>query len=293
MIRLAGLQAPEQIGRVERRGAMLKKMMSKVIKDTHASGRESMDMSLSECLNAVNEMTRHGGFAPVQWVLSRLPRNSATMGDEDECLDVGALQAYADGPATFGVQTGYRATACETFVRWDCDERGCAALRKAAPAVGSYQVGDIVSYRREARAGEHGLQRSVGSRLIDIGKDRNSLGETQPRTCWIFCDSVPVCVAVDRSRPCTPAELLAFHCTQTKSSSPLATDAQIQQGFIDERASLNPTVADPSRTVNEDEDEDERDDEMSELTQMSRAEKRKGDSDGRFSKIVTGTVTCS
>ena len=64
MIRLAGLEAPEQIGRVERRGDMLKKMMSKVIKDTHASGRESMDMILSECLNAANEMTRHEGFAP-------------------------------------------------------------------------------------------------------------------------------------------------------------------------------------------------------------------------------------
>ena len=42
MIRLAGLEAPEQIGRVERRGAMLKKMMSKVIKDTHSLRRESM-----------------------------------------------------------------------------------------------------------------------------------------------------------------------------------------------------------------------------------------------------------
>ena len=39
MIRPAGLEAPEQIGRVERRGGMLKKMMSKVIKDKHASGR--------------------------------------------------------------------------------------------------------------------------------------------------------------------------------------------------------------------------------------------------------------
>ena len=33
-IRPAGLEAPEQIGRVERRGAMLKKMMSKVIQDS-------------------------------------------------------------------------------------------------------------------------------------------------------------------------------------------------------------------------------------------------------------------
>ena len=94
-IRAAGLEAPEQIGRVERRGAMLRNMMSKVIKDMHASGRESMDMILSECLNAVNEMTRHGGFAQAQRVLSRLPRNLPTMG-----LDVGALQAHADGTIT-------------------------------------------------------------------------------------------------------------------------------------------------------------------------------------------------
>ena len=36
--------------------------------------------------------------------------------------------------------------------------------------VGSYQVGDIVSYCREARAGERGLQWSAGSRLIGFEK---------------------------------------------------------------------------------------------------------------------------
>ena len=35
---------------------MLKKVISKVIKDTHASGKETMDMILSECLNAVNDL---------------------------------------------------------------------------------------------------------------------------------------------------------------------------------------------------------------------------------------------
>ena len=61
---------------------MLKKMMSKVIKNTHASGRESMDMILSECLNAANEMTRQGGFASTQWVLSRLSRNPANVSND-------------------------------------------------------------------------------------------------------------------------------------------------------------------------------------------------------------------
>ena len=122
-------------------------------------------------------MTRHRGFAPAEWVLSRLPRNPATMGDEDECLDVGALQAYADGPTTFGVQSRFRAKAREAFLRWDCGERlRRGTFRKAALVVGSYEVGDRVSCCRKARAGEHGLQWSVGSRLIGFRE-----GQKQPR----------------------------------------------------------------------------------------------------------------
>ena len=74
-------------------------------------------------------------------------------------MNVSMLVLCKYGPTTFGVQSGYRAKAREAFVRWDCGERvGRAALRGAAPAIGSYQVGDIVSYRREGRACEHGLQ---------------------------------------------------------------------------------------------------------------------------------------
>ena len=111
------------------------------------------------------------------------------------------------------------------------------------------------------------------SRLKGFEKDKNSLGETQPRTCWVICDSVPVCVAIDRLRPCTPAELLAFHCTQNKSSSPPAADTQTQQGLIDERTSFAiPTIADPSGTA-----DDEQYDEMTEPAQTTTAEKRKVD----------------
>ena len=81
-----------------------------------------MDMILSDCLNAANGMTRHGSIAPAHCLLSRLPRNAATMGDEDECLDVGALQAHVGGPTTFGVQSRYRVKAREAFVRWDSSE---------------------------------------------------------------------------------------------------------------------------------------------------------------------------
>ena len=60
---------------------------------------------------------------------------------------------------------------------------------------------------------------------------------------------------------------MAFQYKQTKGSSPLA--------IIDERAPINPTVADSSRSADEDEDEDVRNDEMSEPSQITMAEKRK------------------
>ena len=134
----------------------------------------------------------------------------------------------------------------------------------------------------EPRAGEHGLQWSVGSRLIGFEKDKNGIGETQPCTCWVICNSVPVCVAIDRLLPCTPTELLAFHYTQTKSCTPLAADTQTPQGFIDERTSLDIlTAADSSRIV-----EDEQDDETSESTQITSAENRKKTHKDESAKVL-------
>ena len=80
------------------------------------------------------------------------------------------------------------------------------------------------------------LQRSTSRRTriamerrvqIGLERDRNSFSETQPRTCWVICTTV----------------------------------------HTDERAPLNPTTVDPSRTSDEGEDEDERGDETSEPAQ--------------------------
>ena len=67
-------------------------MLIKVIKETNAIGREQVDMALTESITAINEMSRHGGFAPVQWVLARFPHKPATLGDEAESFDIGTLQ---------------------------------------------------------------------------------------------------------------------------------------------------------------------------------------------------------
>ena len=100
-----------------------------------------------------------------------------------------------------------------------------ALLRKAAPVTGEYQVGDIVSYCRNARKGESGLQWSVGSRIVGF----------EGLTCWVMCDGIPVCVAKDRLRPCTAAELLAYQYTN-KNFEAATTE---QQSYVDERRPRN------------------------------------------------------
>ena len=62
VVRPAGLESIEKIGRVERRNEMLNTMMKKVINETNATGEDAMGMILTECLNAIKGMVRHGGF---------------------------------------------------------------------------------------------------------------------------------------------------------------------------------------------------------------------------------------
>ena len=141
--------------------------MTRVIKETNAVGRQAIDMVLAECITTMNELTRHGGFAPVQWVLARFPRQPAKLGDEEEAADIGTIQAHLDGPTTFALQARYREKSREAFIKLDCGSRiQRGILRNAAPIVVPYKVGDIVSYCRRPRKSEVGIQWSVGSRII-------------------------------------------------------------------------------------------------------------------------------
>ena len=79
-IRPAGLESPEQIGRVERRNQTLKAMLIKVVKETNAIGKAAIDMALTECINAINELARHGGFSSAMGVGTLSPQSSDNAG---------------------------------------------------------------------------------------------------------------------------------------------------------------------------------------------------------------------
>ena len=60
--------------------------------------------------------------------------------------------------------------------------------------------------------------------------------EKDPSSAWVNCDGLSVCVATDKIRPCTAAELLAYQFSQGKDlAQPPVIDTTSQQNFIDER----------------------------------------------------------
>ena len=150
-------------------------------------------------------------------MLGRFPRQPGTLGDEAEAADIGTIQAHVDGPREFAIQSEYRKRARESYIKYDCGSRvQRALLRNAKPIPGPYKVGDVVSYRRDARQGETGVQWSVASRIVGFEHD-DAYPDRLPAVCWVICDGIPVCVSVDKIRPCTAAELLAYQLTYDPS----------------------------------------------------------------------------
>ena len=71
------LESPEMIGRVERKGGSWKSVATRVITGCSVVGEREMKMVVPIINSIVNETSRKGGYAPVQWVLGKLPRSQS------------------------------------------------------------------------------------------------------------------------------------------------------------------------------------------------------------------------
>ena len=115
--------------------------------------------------------------------------------------------------------------------------------------------------------------------MLGFEKDQNSLGETQQTH---MLGNRRLCSRMGSHRSSTLMDAIgSFGFFTTRKPKVLHL---LQQTLRHNRASSmnvlslhNPTVVDQSRTADEDVGEDERDDEMSEPTLMTSAEKRKAD----------------
>ena len=161
-----------------------------------------MKLMIPEINATKNHMARVGGFAPAQWLLGRLPRSPGDQFDEDEFANLGVLQGRVDSGAAFSLRSAYRMAARKAFVKEDCGKRVArATLRKAAPLPGNYGVGDVVCFLKEQTAETQEDRWSPASRIV---------GFEGEKVCWLLCEGVPVCVAVDRIRPANASEALAY-----------------------------------------------------------------------------------
>ena len=104
-----------------------------------------------------NEFLRVGGFAPVQWVLGRLPRGVGHVLDERRTWPTWRTRGTNGSHKPLLGEAEYRHTARKAFVKQDCSRKvRSAILRKAAPLPGRYQEGDLVCYRI-SREEHHGV----------------------------------------------------------------------------------------------------------------------------------------
>ena len=136
------------------------------------------------------------------------------MGDEHECLDVGALQAYADGLTTFGVQSHNRAKAREGIIRWVCGERVRRSVFGRLHLWLDPTKLEIVSQRSTCRR-----TRTTNGGLIPDYRFRE--GQKQPwwNATTTVLRSMRFRARLCCRRSCTPAELLVLNFMQTKSFS--------------------------------------------------------------------------
>ena len=86
-IRFGGLEAPFQLGRTERQGGILKRILKPVIQDKQVIGVEEIKMVIAEAVTIKNNRLHHQGFTPSQCVLGRLPREVCSLTAHDDDLD--------------------------------------------------------------------------------------------------------------------------------------------------------------------------------------------------------------
>ena len=104
--RQAALESPEMIGRGERHGGIIKRVMKRMVNAFQASEKYHMKLIGAIAQMEKNEAVKRGGFSPSQWVLGKAPRGVGHLLDEDELGHLGALHATEpDAAGDFAIRS--------------------------------------------------------------------------------------------------------------------------------------------------------------------------------------------
>ena len=190
--KLAALEAPYQLGKVERQGGVLKGMLKRVINAENISGELEIQMALAECLETKNRQGTVGGFSPSQWVIGKNPRNLAW---QDEAEDDFMAISDQDPTSSFNRRAGFRESAKLAWAHEDSHRRVRAAiLRKGGSPEEEYRPGDMVSFMRRQKTGGW-----IGPARVLACEGKN---------LWLLHAGIPVLVAKNRVRGANAEEHL-------------------------------------------------------------------------------------
>ena len=182
--RLVALEAPHQLGKVERAGGVLKEMLKRVINAESVRGELEMQMTLCECLETKNRQGTIGGFSPSQWVIGRNPRRYGWPDDaeeEDSFIDI----MDRDPASTFNRSAGFREAAKLAWAMADSHRRvRSALLRKGGAAEETFRPGDMVAFMRKQKTGGW-----VGPARVLANDGKN---------VWLLHAGIPILVASNR-----------------------------------------------------------------------------------------------
>lgn len=189
--KLAALEAPYQLGKVERQGGVLKGMLKRVINAENISGELEIQMALAECLETKNRQGTLGGFSPSQWVIGKNPRNLAW---QDEAEDDFMAISDQDPTSSFNRRAGFRESAKLAWAHEDSHRRVRAAIRKGGSPEEEYRPGDMVSFMRRQKTGGW-----IGPARVLACEGKN---------LWLLHAGIPVLVAKNRVRGANAEEHL-------------------------------------------------------------------------------------
>ena len=202
-IRYAGTEAAHQIGRAERQGSLLKEVIKHAVVARQVVGGQSMRMVVAESCFVKNCRINHGGFAPSQWVLGKLPTEITSLTSEEAAAALGVHEEIENGTSVFAQQMNIRQAAKEAFTEVDSSRRlRTAMLRKSTPLRGPYYAGDLLCFNRQGKW--YGPARVVGR------EGRSNL--------WLIHGGIPIVINEENCRPAQAGEVLAKQLLELRPS---------------------------------------------------------------------------
>ena len=147
-----------QLGRAERHGATLLRMIDKFHEEKPIRNAEDFNQCLLQLCHAKNAMSRHEGYTPELWVLGKMkPIPGSNMSGFLDSAGFRGLDCDSTEGSRFQEQLARREAARVAFIRAD----HCATLRRALHARSRpdrmhFSVGDFVMYWKSGKGVEPG-----------------------------------------------------------------------------------------------------------------------------------------